>query len=145
MMRVGVVGAGFAANLHAEGLVDTGRAEVVGVVSATELSRRTFAKRWNCTPYVDIAAMLEHARPDAITLAMPNRFHHDATLAAARAGVHVICEKPLAMNLGEADRMIEACRAAGVHLPRAVSARVPPGPAGDQFAHPGRKPRPRPA
>ena len=60
--------------------------------------------------------MLEDARPDAITLAMPNRFHHDATLAAALAGVHVICEKPLAMNLVEADRMIEACRVAGVHL-----------------------------
>lgn len=116
MIRVGVVGAGFAANLHAEGLVGTGRAELVGVVSASEPSRRAFAERWNCTPYVDISAMLEDARPDAITLAMPNRFHHDATLAAALAGIHVICEKPLAMNLVEADRMIEACRVAGVQL-----------------------------
>ncbi len=116
MIRAGIVGAGFAANLHAEGLVATGRAEIVGVVSATPASREAFSKQWGCESYADVATMLAAARPDVINLAMPNRLHHEATLAAARAGVHVICEKPLAMNLGEADRMVRACHDAGVHL-----------------------------
>ena len=116
MIRVGVVGAAFAGNLHAEGIVATGRAEIAGVVSATEPSRQRFAERWKCRPYADIASMFAAERLDAITLAMPNRFHLDAALAAAHAGVHVICEKPLAMNLRDADRMVRACREADVHL-----------------------------
>ncbi len=116
MIRAGIVGAAFAGNLHAEGLVSTGRVEIAGVVSATATSRESFSKRWNCKSYADVATMLADARLDVITLAMPNRLHHDATMAAAGAGVHVICEKPLAMNLGEADRMVHACRDAGVHL-----------------------------
>ena len=116
VIRVGVVGAAFAGNLHAEALCATGRAEIVGVVSATESSRTAFAERWGCRSYVDLASMIAAERLDVVTLAMPNRFHRDAVLEAAAAGVNVICEKPLAMNLTEADEMIAACDRAGVHL-----------------------------
>lgn len=116
MIRVGVVGAAFAGNLHAEGLLATGQVEIAGIVSHSEASRLQFAERWGCQPYADVPSMLSAGRVDAITLAMPNRFHLDATLAAAAAGVHVICEKPLAMNLRDADRMVEACAEAGVML-----------------------------
>jgi predicted dehydrogenase len=47
---------------------------------------------------------------------VPNSLHAEVTVAAAQAGKHVICEKPLCLNLQEADRMIEACRQAKVHL-----------------------------
>jgi predicted dehydrogenase len=51
-----------------------------------------------------------------VTLGLPNSLHAQATIDAAAAGKHVVCEKPLCMNLDEADRMIDACRAAGVKL-----------------------------
>ena len=53
---------------------------------------------------------------DLITVCAPNDVHHRITIDAARAGKHVICEKPLAVTLAEADEMIAACRQAGVKL-----------------------------
>ena len=53
---------------------------------------------------------------DAVYVATPVRFHAEQTIAAAAAGKHVLCEKPMAMDLAECDRMIAACRAAGVTL-----------------------------
>lgn len=116
MIRVGIVGSRFAANLHAEALVATGRVELVAVTSATEASRASFATRWGVRPYPSVEQMLAEEKLDLVSLALPNRFHADATVAAARAGAHVICEKPLALNLRDADRMLAACRDAGVLL-----------------------------
>ena len=53
---------------------------------------------------------------DMVVLGLPNDLHCEAVLAAAAAGKHVVVEKPLALNLAECDRMIEACRQAGVKL-----------------------------
>lgn len=116
MIRVGIVGAAFAGALHAEALVATGRVEIAGVVSATAPSGAAFAERWGCHSYANVAALIDSERPDVLSLAMPNRFHRDAAVTAATAGIHVICEKPLAMNLVEADEMIAASERARVHL-----------------------------
>ena len=116
MIRVAIVGAGFAADLHAQALTATGRARVCGVTSARAESRADFARRWSCTGYVSIAEMLDRETPDAVTLAMPNAHHLAATREAAARGIHVICEKPLARTLAEAEEMVSLCEDAGVHL-----------------------------
>lgn len=116
MIRAGLVGAAFAAQLHAEGLLATGRVEIAGVVATSDVSRAAFVERWGGTGYRSIPDMLDAEHLDLIVLAMPNRFHCEATLQAAARGVHVLCEKPLAMNLVEAEMMVNACRTAGVHL-----------------------------
>lgn len=116
MVRAGVVGARFAASLHAESLVAGGRAEVAAVASRSPGPRREFAERWGCREYASAEEMLEREQLDVVCLALPNREHLPVTLAAAAHGVHVITEKPLAMNLMEADRMVAACREAGVLL-----------------------------
>ncbi|MEP6660190.1 MAG: Gfo/Idh/MocA family oxidoreductase [Acidimicrobiales bacterium] len=116
MLRAGVIGAAFAGRLHAESLIATGRVEVAGVVSAGPASSAAFARDFHCAAYPDLDTLLAAERLDLVTIAVPNRFHLPATLAAAAAGVHVICEKPLAMNLAEADTMLDACRDAGVLL-----------------------------
>jgi len=116
VIRAGIVGSRFAANLHAEALVGTGRAEVTSVTSPTEESRSSFAERWGARSYSSVEEMLAVEKLDLVSLAMPNRFHADTAVAAARAGVHVICEKPLALNLYDADRMVAACSEAGVLL-----------------------------
>jgi predicted dehydrogenase len=60
--------------------------------------------------------MLRREKPDFVTVATPSGAHLDAVLAAARRGVHVICEKPLEISLKRIDRMIAACAKAGVTL-----------------------------
>jgi myo-inositol 2-dehydrogenase/D-chiro-inositol 1-dehydrogenase len=117
MIRIGIVGSGFAAEAHAEALKLVPGAELVAVASPTEEHVRSFARR-HAVPhaYTDYRQLLARQDIDLITIACPNYLHRDVTVEAAGAGKHVVCEKPLAMNLGECDEMIEACRAAGVKL-----------------------------
>ncbi len=61
-------------------------------------------------------ALVEHPEIDAIYISLPNSLHAEWTLAAARAGKHVFCEKPLAVTAAEGRRMVAACREAGVLL-----------------------------
>ncbi len=79
-------------------------------------SAEAAAAPWGATPFTDYRAVL--ARPDiqAVVIATPEYLHAEQVEAAAAAGKHVLCEKPIAPSLAEADRMIAACRAAGVNL-----------------------------
>ncbi len=63
---------------------------------------------------------------DAVYIPLPNRLHPEWTMAAARAGKHVLCEKPLAMTATEAEAMIEVCRAEGVKVMEAFMYRLHP-------------------
>jgi len=64
--------------------------------------------------FTDAETMLAHADLDAVLIATPNKFHAPLALAAIHAGKHVLCEKPLAMNVGEAAAMLAAADAADV-------------------------------
>lgn len=67
--------------------------------------------------YTDYAAMLAELRPQLVGIATPNRLHCEMTIQAVEAGAKAIyCEKPIAVDLGEARRMVAACREAGVQL-----------------------------
>ena len=90
---------------------------MLAVASPTEEHVRTFAEQrkiphW-CTDYRKV---LEMDEIDLVVLGVPNDLHCEITEAAAAAGKHVIVEKPLAPSLAECDRMIDACRKAGVKL-----------------------------
>ena len=69
-------------------------------------------------PYVykDYTEALKNPEIDAVIAVTPTRFLHDLVIAAAKAGKHVFCEKPMALDEKECDEMIEACREAGVKL-----------------------------
>ena len=67
--------------------------------------------------FTDYGAMLAETRPDIVAVATPNRLHAEMTIAAADCGVRAVCcEKPIAVDLGEARRMTAACEAADVRL-----------------------------
>jgi myo-inositol 2-dehydrogenase / D-chiro-inositol 1-dehydrogenase len=113
----GIIGSGFVADLHAHALRLVPEANLVAVASPTPGKAARFAaERGIPHAYEDYRELL--ARPDIqlVSLALPNDRHAEAALAAARAGKHVVCEKPLCRTLDEADRMIAACAAAGVSL-----------------------------
>jgi myo-inositol 2-dehydrogenase / D-chiro-inositol 1-dehydrogenase len=114
---VGIIGSGFAANLHVEAFEHVLNAEVVAVASDTESRARAFADKHRIPRVLrDYRKLLELEEVDLVTLALPNYLHAEACLAAAQAGKHVIVEKPLAVTLQQADDMIQACRRHGVKL-----------------------------
>lgn len=116
-VRVGLVGSKFITTIHAEALRSVPGVEIVAVAARTEASACAFAQpRGIPHAFGDPKKLLEMDEIDVVVLGCPNDLHCPLTEAAAAAGKHVICEKPLAMNLAEADRMIAACRQARVKL-----------------------------
>ncbi len=114
---VGIIGSGFVADIHAHAIKHVPEIDLVAVASPTPGKAKAFAAdRGIPHAYEDYRELI--ARPDVqmVTLALPNDRHAEAAIAAAKAKKHVICEKPLCRTLEEADRMIAACRDAGVLL-----------------------------
>lgn len=116
--RVAVIGAGFIAELHLESYHRfVPDAAVVALCSrsavrAEALARRFGVPRW----FTDVDELLRSVDCDIIDVCVPNHLHAPVAIAAAREGRHVICEKPLATTLEDADAMIAACREADVLL-----------------------------
>ena len=114
--RIGIIGVGGIAGLHREGYLAAG-ADVVALADVHAPTLAARAGAWGVTrTYADYHEMLSAEDLDAVSICAPTALHHPATLAAAAAGVHVLCEKPIALDLEQADDMIAVCRRAGVVL-----------------------------
>ncbi|MFO8150164.1 MAG: Gfo/Idh/MocA family oxidoreductase [Trueperaceae bacterium] len=114
--RIGIIGVGGIAGLHREGYLAAG-ADVVALADVHAPTLAARAGAWGVTrTYPDYHDMLATEDLDAVSICAPTAVHHPATLAAAAAGVHVLCEKPIALDLEQADDMIATCRRAGVVL-----------------------------
>ncbi len=116
-VRVGLVGSQFVSSIHARAFAACAAADVVAVASPTPGNAEKFAAEYGIeNHFTDYREMLAMSDLDMIVIGAPNNLHCQITVDAAAAGKHVVCEKPLAMNLAEADRMIAACREANVKL-----------------------------
>jgi predicted dehydrogenase len=116
-VRVGLVGSQFVSTIHAEALKRVPGAELFAVASPTGDHAEKFARRHGVRhSFRDYHKLLEATEVDLVVLGCPNDLHCQFTELAAAAGKHVVCEKPLCLNLAEAERMIEACRKARVKL-----------------------------
>jgi myo-inositol 2-dehydrogenase/D-chiro-inositol 1-dehydrogenase len=116
-VRVGMIGTGFVSDIHAAAFKMLPDAEVVAVAGSKPGKAAAFAhERGIPHGFDDYRHLLDRQDVDVVTIAIPNYLHADVTCAAAAAGKHVICEKPLCRTLEEADRMIEACKKAKVLL-----------------------------
>src|SRR5690606_20011676 len=115
-LKAAIIGAGGISQSHFDGY----RAAGVEVVAISDVDAAALARRlgeWGLERgYTDNAQLFEAGGFDMVSIAAPTAVHHPATLAAAAAGVHVLVEKPLALDLTLADEMIEACKRAGVIL-----------------------------
>jgi predicted dehydrogenase len=114
---IGLIGSQFIAELHAEAFKHVPNAKVVAAASPTQDHIAAFAARHHIPRwFTDYRELLALPEVEIVSLCLPNYLHCQATLDAARAGKHIICEKPLCLNLAEADQMIAACKTAGVKL-----------------------------
>lgn len=113
-VRWGLIGASTIAKEWMIGAIRAAGGEVMAVMSSDAGRARSFAAE-NGIPVAttDLAALLG-SEIDAVYISTTNELHQAPTLAAAAAGKHVLCEKPLALSLAEARAMVAACRAAGV-------------------------------
>jgi myo-inositol 2-dehydrogenase/D-chiro-inositol 1-dehydrogenase len=116
-VRVGIIGSQFISTIHARSLLACPQAELYAVGSPTPGNAERFARQFgipNC--YTDYRQLLDLVEIDLIVIGTPNDTHCAIALDAAAAGKHLVVEKPLCMNLMEADQMIAACRSAKVKL-----------------------------
>jgi myo-inositol 2-dehydrogenase / D-chiro-inositol 1-dehydrogenase len=112
-MRVGIVGAGTMANVHAAGW-KVANAELVGVMSKNQASALEMGQKYGARVFDTYQALLDEV--DIIDICTPTDFHKDMVLQAAQVGKHILCEKPIALNLQDGAEMIAACNDAGVRL-----------------------------
>lgn len=114
---VGLIGSQFVSSLHAEALSACSQAEMRAVASPTPGNASSFAaKHGIARHFTDYKELLQAPEVDLVVVGAPNDLHCRIALDAAAAGKHVVMEKPLCLNLTEADLMIEACRRAKVKL-----------------------------
>jgi predicted dehydrogenase len=112
----GIVGCGMISTFHARAIADVRGAKLVACFDTREPAAAKFAAENGCKAYVRLEAMLADPKVDIVTIATPSGAHMEPAVAAAKAGKHVIVEKPLEITLKKCDRMIEACAEAGVQL-----------------------------
>jgi len=109
-MRAAIVGTGFIARVHAIALQAIG-VEVAAVCGRTRAGAETFALG---EPYDELGELLQREQVDVLHVCTPNDVHAEQALAAIEHGLHVVCEKPLAVSTGQSAAMIAAAEERGV-------------------------------
>ncbi|MFZ5815159.1 MAG: Gfo/Idh/MocA family protein [Bacillota bacterium] len=115
-LRIGIIGPGaFAEKMHIPGYKQAGDGVELVAVAGRELARaeRVAREHGFARDYDSYEEMLAREQLDAVSVCTPNRYHAPAAIAALKAGAHVLCEKPPAMNPAEVEAMIAAAREAG--------------------------------
>ncbi len=115
---LGLIGCGgIARSAHLPAMAALGERVVLRACADVDLqAARMAAAGWGADASTDYRAVLDRGDVQAVIVATPEYLHAEQVVAAAAAGKHVLCEKPIAPSLAEADRMIAACRDAGVRL-----------------------------
>ncbi|TWT90167.1 Glucose--fructose oxidoreductase precursor [Pseudobythopirellula maris] len=112
----GIVGCGMISRFHAKALGDTRGAKLVACCSSNPKSAAKLADEFGVTAHADLKALLADPAVDAVCICTPSGAHMEPAVAAAKAGKHVLIEKPLEVTLKKCDRVIAACEQAGVQL-----------------------------
>jgi UDP-N-acetyl-2-amino-2-deoxyglucuronate dehydrogenase len=112
----GIIGAGLIADFHAKAINDIPNARLAGCCDKIREKAQKLADNYGIRVFGDYQEMLKSNDIDIVTIATPSGFHAEPVIAAAQAGKHVLCEKPLDITLERIDSMIEAHEKAGTHL-----------------------------
>jgi len=115
-LRVGVIGLGMGSS-HVSGYKEHPQADVVAIADPDEKRLKEKGDSFGITArYTSAEEMLKKEKLDVVSIAVPNKLHKPLTLAAFKAGCHVLCEKPMAMNADEARKMLAASKKAKKRL-----------------------------
>jgi len=126
-VRVALVGCGRISGNHFDAFRKIDGLELVGVCDIVEERARTAGEAQGVPWFTSYEKMLRGVDCDAVVIATPSGLHPQQGVTAARAGKHVITEKPMAISLGAADELVQACDSAGVRLFVVKQNRLNPG------------------
>ncbi len=117
-VRFGIIGAGaIVRENHVPAIKKLAEAELVAICRRNKKKANELAREWQVKEvYYDYRDLVKSKNIDAVIVATPNVYHKENTVAAAKEGKHVLCEKPMATNLKDAKKMIRACRENKVKL-----------------------------
>lgn len=118
LLRAGIIGLGVGRN-HAGGYQTQFGSQLVAVCDQNETRLQEIGTLLTVPPgawYTDYSRLLTEAKPDIVSICLPNALHADVTVAALEQGAHVLCEKPMAVSVAEAQRMLDAARASDRRL-----------------------------
>ncbi len=115
---IGIIGGGgIAQSVHIPGYQKLANAKVIAVSDPVEASRKACEEKFGIEKtYADFEEMLANPAIDAVSVTTPNFLHAEASIKALKAGKHVLCEKPLAMNAIEGQAMVDAAKETGNKL-----------------------------
>lgn len=121
MLKVALMGLGSYARRVAKAMESCKRAKLTGIISGTpskivEWQAKYGIPEKNCYNYENFDQIKDNPDIDVVYVITPNALHKDHTIRAAKAGKHVICEKPMGVNAQEGQEMVDACKAANVKL-----------------------------
>ncbi|GIP38093.1 oxidoreductase [Paenibacillus sp. J31TS4] len=125
--KTAIVGCGKIFPMHATSVRLSEMAELVAVCDIKEDRAKKAAQEYNCRYYTDYDQMLKEADIDVVQICTPHNTHAPLTIAAAKAGKHVLTEKPMSISVEDARAMIETCEENGVTLGVIFQNRYNPG------------------
>lgn len=111
---VGVIGAGFIGSRHARTYASLEGCRLVGICDVNERILQAQRSELHCLTFTDCRDLIERDDVDAVSICLPENSHVEASVECARHGKHIMLEKPLAMTLGDCDRILSAVSSAGV-------------------------------
>ena len=123
----GIVGTGVIAAMHAAAITTLPRARLAAVTDVADGAAAAFAAARGCAAEPGLDQLLARPDVDVVCVCVPSGLHAEVGVRAARAGKHLVVEKPIDVTLAAADRLIEAARAAGVALTVISQHRFDPG------------------
>ncbi|NLN70725.1 MAG: Gfo/Idh/MocA family oxidoreductase [Chloroflexi bacterium] len=115
-LNIGVIGLGEIGQKHCQALAGIRSAKIVAVSDINEDVLNKTAQQYQATPYQDYKDLLKHTGIEAVVVATPDDFHRDPCVAAAKAGIHILVEKPIATTEEDAQAIIDAAEEANVKL-----------------------------
>ena len=114
--RIGIIGAGNIAAFHAKAVLSLENAALAGICGTNTDKVKSLATEYKCKIYDNVTEMLQDQDVDIVVIATPSGAHMEPAIEAAEYKKHVLCEKPLEINLERIDRMIEAHEKHGTRL-----------------------------
>lgn len=121
-----VVGYGVIGAHHCRAINEAAGAELVAICDADAAAAQSGGERWHVPWYTSLSELLANPDVDVVNVCVPTGLHAEVGIAAARAGKHVVCEKPLDVSLAKADALIRACCENGVKLAAIFQRRLHP-------------------
>lgn len=122
----GIIGCGMISNFHAKAIENIRGARIAACYDTFPAGAERFAAANNCRAYVNLDDMLADPNVHVVNICTPSGSHMDPAVAAAKAGKHVVVEKPLEITLKRCDAIINACRRSNVKLCTILPSRFSP-------------------